>query len=256
MNGVEFAVALSPLGETAKIQGIVKRMHFVDFAKVTMVTGNKVNLVRESATFTNVEVMSLGCQGYSINLVPKIGDFVMLFSSRTCIKDLGTLQQDTSVDSYSAATYKCIPICSNTAATSFITIDEKGFTFKDASANTIVIDTAGIKVTDMSANDITMNADGITVTDVNANTAVLNADGIEVTDLNANDITMNADGTKVTDVNGNTVTLSADGISLADAAGNSLETTSSAVNITAANGCKIAMGSSGTVINGKLTVNV
>lgn len=220
MNGVEFAAALSPLGETAKIQGIVKRMHFVDFAKVTMVTGNKVNLMRESATFTNVEVMSLGCQGYSINLVPKIGDFVMLFSSRTCIKDLGTLQQDTSVDSYSAATYKCIPICSNTVATSFITIDEKGFTFKDVSANTIVIDTAGIKVTDMSANDITMNADG----------------------------------TKVTDVNGNTVTLSADGISLADAAGNSLETTSSAVNITAANGCKIEMGSSGTVINGKLTV--
>ena len=220
MNGVEFAAALSPLGETAKIQGIVKRMHFVDFAKVTMVTGNKVNLMRESATFTNVEVMSLGCQGYSINLVPKIGDFVMLFSSRTCIKDLGTLQQDTSVDSYSAATYKCIPICSNTVATSFITIDEKGFTFKDASANTIVIDTAGIKVTDMSANDITMNADG----------------------------------TKVTDVNGNTVTLSADGISLADAAGNSIETTSSAVNITAANGCEIEMGSSGTVINGKLTV--
>lgn len=220
MNGVEFAAALSPLGETAKIQGIVKRMHFVDFAKVTMVTGNKVNLMRESATFTNVEVMSLGCQGYSINLVPKIGDFVMLFSSRTCIKDLGTLQQDTSVDSYSAATYKCIPICSNTAATSFITIDEKGFTFKDVSANTIVIDTAGIKVTDMSANDITMNADG----------------------------------TKVIDVNGNTVTLSADGISLADAAGNSIETTSSAVNITAANGCKIEMGSSGTVINGKLTV--
>ena len=220
MNGVEFAAALSPLGETAKIQGIVKRMHFVDFAKVTMVTGNKVNLMRESATFTNVEVMSLGCQGYSINLVPKIGDFVMLFSSRTCIKDLGTLQQDTSVDSYSAATYKCIPICSNTVATSFITIDEKGFTFKDVSANTIVIDTAGIKVTDMSANDITMNADG----------------------------------TIVTDVNSNTVTLSADGISLADAAGNSLETTSSAVNITAANGCKIEMGSSGTVINGKLTV--
>ena len=220
MNGVEFAAALSPLGETAKIQGIVKRMHFVDFAKVTMVTGNKVNLMRESATFTNVEVMSLGCQGYSINLVPKIGDFVMLFSSRTCIKDLGTLQQDTSVDSYSAATYKCIPICSNTVATSFITIDEKGFTFKDVSANTIVIDTAGIKVTDMSANDITMNADG----------------------------------TIITDVNGNTVTLSADGISLADAAGNSLETTSSTVNITAANGCKIEMGSSGTVINGKLTV--
>ena len=197
MNGVEFAAALSPLGETAKIQGIVKRMHFVDFAKVTMVTGNKVNLMRESATFTNVEVMSLGCQGYSINLVPKIGDFVMLFSSRTCIKDLGTLQQDTSVDSYSAATYKCIPICSNTVATSFITIDEKGFTFKDVSANTIVIDTAGIKVTDMSANDITMNADGTKVTDVNGNTVTLNADGIEITAANGCKIEMGSSGTVI-----------------------------------------------------------
>lgn len=177
MNGVEFAAALSPLGETAKIQGIVKRMHFVDFAKVTMVTGNKVNLMRESATFTNVEVMSLGCQGYSINLVPKIGDFVMLFSSRTCIKDLGTLQQDTSVDSYSAATYKCIPICSNTAATSFITIDEKGFTFKDVSANTIVIDTAGIKITDLNANDITMNADGISLADAAGNSLEMGSSG-------------------------------------------------------------------------------
>lgn len=197
MNGVEFAAALSPLGETAKIQGIVKRMHFVDFAKVTMVTGNKVNLMRESATFTNVEVMSLGCQGYSINLVPKIGDFVMLFSSRTCIKDLGTLQQDTSVDSYSAATYKCIPICSNTAATSFITIDEKGFTFKDVSANTIVIDTAGIKVTDMSANDITMNADGISLADAAGNSLETTSSAVNITAANGCKIEMGSSGTVI-----------------------------------------------------------
>lgn len=197
MNGVEFAAALSPLGETAKIQGIVKRMHFVDFAKVTMVTGNKVNLMRESATFTNVEVMSLGCQGYSINLVPKVGDFVMLFSSRTCIKDLGTLQQDTSVDSYSAATYKCIPICSNTAATSFITIDEKGFTFKDVSANTIVIDTAGIKVTDMSANDITMNADGISLADAAGNSLETTSSAVNITAANGCKIEMGSSGTVI-----------------------------------------------------------
>lgn len=197
MNGVEFAAALSPLGETAKIQGIVKRMHFVDFAKVTMVTGNKVNLMRESATFTNVEVMSLGCQGYSINLVPKIGDFVMLFSSRTCIKDLGTLQQDTSVDSYSAATYKCIPICSNTVATSFITIDEKGFTFKDASANTIVIDTSGIKVTDKSANDITMNADGISLADAAGNSIETTSSAVNITAANGCKIEMGATGTVI-----------------------------------------------------------
>ena len=197
MNGVEFAAALSPLGETAKIQGIVKRMHFVDFAKVTMVTGNKVNLMRESATFTNVEVMSLGCQGYSINLVPKIGDFVMLFSSRTCIKDLGTLQQDTSVDSYSAATYKCIPICSNTVATSFITIDEKGFTFKDVSANTIVIDTAGIKVTDVSGNTVTLSADGISLADAAGNSLETTSSAVNITAANGCKIEMSSSGTVI-----------------------------------------------------------
>ena len=197
MNGVEFATALSPLGETAKIQGIVKRMHFVDFAKVTMVTGNKVNLMRESATFTNVEVMSLGCQGYSINLVPKIGDFVMLFSSRTCIKDLGTLQQDTSVDSYSAATYKCIPICSNTAATSFITIDEKGFTFKDASANTVVIDTAGIKVTDVNGNSVTLSKDGISLADAAGNSLETTSSAVNITAANGCKIEMGSSGTVI-----------------------------------------------------------
>lgn len=197
MNGVEFAAALSPLGETAKIQGIVKRMHFVDFAKVTMVTGNKVNLMRESATFTNVEVMSLGCQGYSINLVPKIGDFVMLFSSRTCIKDLGTLQQDTSVDSYSAATYKCIPICSNTVATSFITIDEKGFTFKDVSANTIVIDTAGIKVTDVNGNTVTLSADGISLADAAGNSLETTSSAVNITAANGCKIEMSSSGTVI-----------------------------------------------------------
>lgn len=197
MNGVEFATALSPLGETAKIQGIVKRMHFVDFAKVTMVTGNKVNLIRESATFTNVEVMSLGCQGYSINLVPKVGDFVMLFSSRTCIKDLGTLQQDTSVDSYSAATYKCIPICSNTVATSFITIDEKGFTFKDVSANTIVIDTAGIKVTDVNGNTITLSADGISLADAAGNSLETTSSAVNIAAANGCKIEMGSSGTVI-----------------------------------------------------------
>ena len=197
MNGVEFAAALSPLGETAKIQGIVKRMHFVDFAKVTMVTGNKVNLMRESATFTNVEVMSLGCQGYSINLVPKIGDFVMLFSSRTCIKDLGTLQQDTSVDSYSAATYKCIPICSNTVATSFITIDEKGFTFKDVSANTIVIDTAGIKVTDVNGNTVTLSADGISLADAAGNSLETTSSKVSIAAANGCKIEMGSSGTVI-----------------------------------------------------------
>ena len=197
MNGVEFAAALSPLGETAKIQGIVKRMHFVDFAKVTMVTGNKVNLMRESATFTNVEVMSLGCQGYSINLVPKVGDFVMLFSSRTCIKDLGTLQQDTSVDSYSAATYKCIPICSNTVATSFITIDEKGFTFKDVSANTIVIDTAGIKVTDVNGNTVTLSADGISLADAAGNSLETTSSAVNITAANGCKIEMGSSGTVI-----------------------------------------------------------
>ena len=284
MIGVELSAMLSNLNSSDIAKGIIKDMRFIDYAEVTAVNERYVDLKREDVIMTNVEVISFGCNGYSINLVPKVGDYVLVFSSRTFIKDTATLEQDTAVDSYSAPTLKCLPICSSgsEAAISLITIDENGFTFNDTvdsgeadKHNTILINKDGISITDRNGNTAIMNENGITVTDVSdddkVNSVAMSADGIKVTDRFDNSITTTKDGIATEDTNGNKVTcdsngitvedtnknkieLSSSGFSISDSANNKIVSSSSGITITDKNSKKIEMSASGTVINGKLTV--
>lgn len=284
MIGVELNAMLSNLNSSDIAKGIIKDMRFIDYAEVTAVNKRYVDLKRKDVVMTNVEVISLGCNGYSINLVPKVGDYVLVFSSRTFIKDTATLEQDTAVDSYSAPTLKCLPICSSgsEAAVSLITIDENGFTFNDTvdsgeddKHNTILINKDGISITDRNGNTAIMNKDGITVTDVpdddKVSSVVMSADGIKVTDRFDSSVTTTKDGIAIEDTNGNKVTcdskgvtvednnknkiaLSSDGFSISDSSNNKIVSSSSGLTITDKNSKKIEMSASGTVINGKLTV--
>lgn len=246
MIGVELSAMLSNLNSSDIAKGIIKDMRFIDYAEVTAVNERYVDLKREDVIMTNVEVISLGCNGYSVNLVPKVGDYVLVFSSRTFIKDTATLEQDTAVDSYSAPTLKCLPICSSgsEAAVSLITIDENGFTFND---------TADSGEADKH-NTILINKDGISITDRNGNTAIMNKDGIAIEDTNGNKVTCDSKGIAVEDTNKNKITLSSDGFSISDSANNKIVSSSSGITITDKNSKKIEMSASGTVINGKLTV--
>ena len=284
MIGVELNAMLSNLNSSDIAKGIIKDMRFIDYAEVTAVNERYVDLKRKDVIMTNVEVISFGCNGYSINLVPKVGDYVLVFSSRTFIKDTATLEQDTAVDSYSAPTLKCLPICSSgsEAAISLITIDENGFTFNDTADsgesdkhNTMLINKDGISITDRNGNTAIMNGDGITVTDVpdddKVNSVVMSADGIKVTDRFDSSVTTTEDGIAIEDTNGNKVTcdskgitvedtnknkieLSSSGFSISDSANNKIVSSSSGITITDKNSKKIEMSASGTVINGKLTV--
>ena len=229
MIGVELNAMLSNLNSSDISKGIIKDMRFIDYAEVTAVNERYVDLKREDVIMTNVEVISLGCNGYSINLVPKVGDYVLVFSSRTFIKDTATLEQDTAVDSYSAPTLKCLPICSSgsEAAVSLITIDENGFTFND---------TANSGESDKH------------------NTILINKDGISITDRNGNKVTCDSKGIAVEDTNKNKIALSSDGFSISDSSNNKIVSSSSGLTITDKNSKKIEMSASGTVINGKLTV--
>ena len=229
MIGVELNAMLSNLNSSDISKGIIKDMRFIDYAEVTAVNERYVDLKRKDVVMTNVEVISLGCNGYSINLVPKVGDYVLVFSSRTFIKDTATLEQDTAVDSYSAPTLKCLPICSSgsEAAASLITIDENGFTFSD---------TANSGESDKH------------------NTILINKDGISITDRNGNKVTCDSKGIAVEDTNKNKIALSSDGFSISDSSNNKIVSSSSGLTITDKNSKKIEMSASGTVINGKLTV--
>lgn len=229
MIGVELSAMLSNLNSSDIAKGIIKDMRFIDYAEVTAVNERYVDLKREDVIMTNVEVISLGCNGYSISLVPKVGDYVLVFSSRTFIKDTATLEQDTAVDSYSAPTLKCLPICSSgsEAAISLITIDDNGFTFNDTA--------------DSGESD-------------KHNTILINKNGISITDRNGNKVTCDSKGITVEDTNKNKIELSSSGFSISDSANNKIVSSSSGITITDKNSKKIEMSASGTVINGKLTV--
>lgn len=254
MNGVEFSAALSGINRTAEMQGIVKRFRFIDYAEVTAVVNGYVNLKRGDLVFTNVEVLSFGCHKYSFSLVPAVGDYVLLLSSRTFIKDTGTLEQDIAVDSYSNSTLKCLPICSPRAAESLFILDENKISLKDADGNSLLINTDGITVTDKSGNTAVMSEDGISVTDLSENKVETTSDGITVTDANSNTVTMNSEGMSLADCNGNSVEMASAGITLKDANGGSVEMAAAGITIKDANGKSVETSASGTVINGKLTV--
>lgn len=291
MNGIELSAALNGMNQFNMIQGIAKNLRIIDYAKVTMVKGKLIDAVRGTHKYTNIEVLNIGGNGYSLDIVPAVGDSVLLLSCCTAIVDTAKMQENKVVDSYSAATLKCIPLCStdNKTAAGILTIDMNGVKFvhapngqeqmsvtylnSDASvvikgkgplaadinagedgSNSIQVNADGINVTDIKGNNIVCGEDGVAVTDLNGNTVTLNGDGIDIKDLSGNDIAMTSDGTTVTDTNGNKVEMASSGMTLQDANGNKAEMTSSAFNLTAATGCKVEMGASGTVINGKLTV--
>jgi hypothetical protein len=163
MNLIEFNAALGGMNGVSIIQGIVKRMRFIDYVKVTKVNGNFVDGQRGDIILTNMEVLSIGGNGYAINITPKVGDIVMAFSSRTYIKDMKDFKQDTGVDSYCNSTLKCIPITSVDNAESTIIIDENGFSFTDANDNSITVNSDGINLADGNNNTITMSSDGTVI---------------------------------------------------------------------------------------------
>lgn len=291
MNGIELSAALNGMNQFNMVQGIAKNLRIIDYAKVTMVKGKLIDAVRGTHKYTNIEVLNIGGNGYSLDIVPAVGDSVLLLSCCTAIVDTAKMQENKVIDSYSAATLKCIPLCStdNKTAAGILTIDMNGVKFvhapngqeqmsvtylnSDASvvikgkgpltadinagddgSNNVQVNADGINVTDIKGNNIVCGEDGVTVTDLNGNTVTLNGDGIDIKDLSENDIAMTSDGTTVTDANGNKVEMASSGMTLQDANGNKAEMTSSAFNLAAATGCKVEMGASGTVINGKLTV--
>lgn len=143
MNGIELNAAIGGMNDVTIIQGIIKRMRFLDYVKVTKVNGNFVDGERGDVILTNMEVLSFGGNGYAITIKPKVGDIVMAFSSRTFIKDMKDFKQNTGVDSYSNSTLKCIPLCSSDNAESTITIDENGFVMSDANGNSIEMTSSG-----------------------------------------------------------------------------------------------------------------
>jgi hypothetical protein len=265
MNGIELDAALSGMNQFNMIQGIAKKLRIIDYATVSMVKGKAVDAMRGTHKYTNVEVLNIGGNGYSLDIVPAIGDTVLLISSCTAIVDTAGMKENRPADSYSAATLKCIPLCSTDSKTSagVLTIDMNGVKFVHApngqeqmsitylnSDGSVAIKSKGPLIADINAgddssNNVQVNADGITVTDIKGNNIVCGEDGMAATDLNGNTAIMNGDGIEVTDLSGNDVTMSSDGITVTDANSNKVEMANTGITVTDTNSNKVEMSSSG-----------
>ena len=225
-------------------RNLIESYTFIGFGTVIRYTNERVDVSCGDHTFTNVEVMVFGVDGWGIKPVPAQNDRVLLIASQAPIPDLKKFEAPGSMPSYDASGIKAIPITDSDTAQLF-TVDKDG-----------VILTGD--------NKITINSDGIQVEDGNGNKVTTSENGIVVEDCNGDDdkhnkITTSSEGIIIEDCNydgdkHSKITMASAGITIDDKNGNKIVTSSTGVSIEDKNGCKIVSTSSSVKINDKLEV--
>ena len=197
-------------------RGIIESYTFLTFGTVKKYEEGRVDVTCGAATFTGVEVMVLGVNGWGIKPVPAEGDRVLLLTSQAPVPDLKEFEAPGSMPAYDVSGMKAIPITDDEAATQLITV----------SADSIEITGA----LTLSAND-----EGITLTtpaeDDKVNTIDLKAEGITVSDGNGNNVTTDDNGVTITDLSGNTYVMKKNEVSIAVKGGSTIVATDKSVKI-------------------------
>ena len=199
------------------VRGIIESYTFLGFGLVVTYLNEKLTVKCGNTTYTNVEVVVLGVDGWGIKPVPAPNDRVLLFSTQVPVSSLKQFQAAGSMPAYDVSGLKAIPITDST------------------SAQLITVSKTGIEIT-------------------GANKLKVNAQGVQFQDVNGNKVTISATGVAFEDKNQNKVTTSSTGVAFEDANNNKYTTASSGVTIEDKNGCKIETSSSSVKINGKLEI--
>ena len=162
------------------VQSMINDCLFLGFGTVAKYDNGRVDVSCGGRTFTNVEVMVFGVDGWGIKPVPAENDRVLLLSTQSPVADLKKFEASGTMPAYDPSGLKAIPIT-----------DED-------TAQLITVSADGIEVT--GDNKVTINGDGIQVEDKNGNKVVTSSDGIEITDANSNTIVGDSSGVTI---NGN-----------------------------------------------------
>lgn len=202
------------------VRSKIESYTFLTFGTVSKYEKGRVDVICGKVTFTGVEVMVFGVNGWGIKPVPAEGDRVLLLTSQAPVPDLKEFEAPGSMPAYDVSGMKAIPITDDEAATQLITV----------------------------------SADGIEITGDNKLT--VNADGVSFEDANKNKVTTSKDGVAFEDKYENKITTGESGMTLEDKKGNKIVGTSSGMTLQDANGCKVEMTSNGTIINGNLKIKV
>ena len=175
------------------VRGIVDTYTLLGFGMVTKYSSERVEVSCGNMTFTNVEVMVFGVNGWGIKPVPAIGDRVLLFSTQTPVPDIKQFIATGSMPPYDLSGLKAIPVTDSVKASQMITVNAQG-----------------IEIT--GSNKLTVNAQGIVLTDANGNKITTDSSGVEIDDKNGNKFEMTSTGTKLTDKNSCTIESSSNGV--------------------------------------------
>lgn len=175
-------------------RSIVEGYTFIGFGTVAKYADERVDVVCGAYTFTNVEVMVFGVDGWGVKPVPDVNDRVLLISSQAPIPDLKKFEAPGSMPSYDVSGLKAIPITDSETA-QLITVDKNGVVL--TGNNKITINDDGIQVEDNNGNKIVTSSDGVSTEDTNGNKIVTSSNGVSIEDKNGCKIVSSSSSVKI-----------------------------------------------------------
>lgn len=197
MNGVNAMNAhlARVYDDTTFTRSIVESYTFIGFGTVSRYSDGRVDVACGSQTFTNVEVMVIGIDGWGIKPVPAVNDRVLIIASQSPVPDLKQFQASGSMPAYDPSGLKAIPVTDADTA-QLITVSKDGIEI--TGDNKLKINADGIAVEDVKGNKVTMDKNGVSLEDLNGHTIVTSSDGITLTvkdgstvEIGSSDVTIN-----------------------------------------------------------------
>ena len=159
-------------------RSIVESYIFIGFGTVSKYSDGRVDVACGSQTFTNVEVIVIGVDGWGIKPVPAVNDRVLIIAAQSPIPDLKQFQASGSMPAYDPSGLKAIPVTDADTA-QLITVSKDGI--EVTGDNKLKVNADGIVVEDVKGNKVTMDKNGISLEDLNGHTVVTSSDGITMT---------------------------------------------------------------------------
>lgn len=112
-SGIAQRLQMNKVSQAQRIQNVIDHNAFVDVAYVTKVDEEKriVTCTNDTATYQDVEVLSVGGNGIRLDVMPKKDDAVLVLTPRIPIKDTSTFKrQSYYITAYNTFCTKCIPL--------------------------------------------------------------------------------------------------------------------------------------------------
>ena len=142
------------------IRSIINSYLFIGFGVVQEYSDGRAKIACGPNTYTNVELVVIGVDGWGVKFVPDVGERVLLFSTQSPIGDLKEFEATGSMPPYDPSGIKAIPITDSD------------------SAQLITVSKDSIEIT--GDTQLSINSDGVSLTDANGNTIVTASDGVTI----------------------------------------------------------------------------